>query len=156
MKKKIINLTYKILHNIRNLLFRILSVKTVGARALVVNNDQVLLIKHTYQSGWYTIGGGVKKNESTREAIVRELLEEVGVTPLEAPDLFAVYHNSFEKRDDFVAFYIVKKFEMKESYSPEISEKKWFYLNDLPLEITPSTRRRIEEFLGQRQTSDRW
>ncbi|MBA3814275.1 MAG: NUDIX domain-containing protein [Alphaproteobacteria bacterium] len=156
MKRKIINLTYKILHNIRNLVFRIFNVKTIGARALVVNNDQVLLIKHTYQSGWYTIGGGVKKNESTREAIVRELLEEVGVIPLEAPHLFAVYHNNFEKRDDFVAFYIVKKFDIKERYSPEIADKKWFCFHDLPLEITPSTRRRIEEFLDQRQKSDRW
>jgi 8-oxo-dGTP pyrophosphatase MutT (NUDIX family) len=156
MKQMSINLAYKIIYKIRNCAFRVLGAKTVGARALVVNNGQVLLIKHTYQKGWYTIGGTVEKNESTLKAIVRELLEEVGVTPLEAPDLFAVYHSKFEKRDDYVAFYIVKKFEIKENYSPEISEKKWFSINDLPPDITSATKRRIEEFLGKKKKSDTW
>ena len=150
------SLTYKIFHKARNCAFRTLGVKTVGARALVVKNDQVLLIKHTYQRGWYTIGGAVEKNESMRRAIFRELLEEVGLTPLEEPELFGVYHSNSEKRDDYVAFYIVKKFEMKEVYSPEVYEKKWFSLYDLPLETTPATKRRIEEFLGPRQKSATW
>ncbi len=156
MKKKLINLAYKTLSTIRNRVFMTFNVKTIGARALVIQDDKVLLIKHTYKNGWYTIGGGVKKNESTQTAIVRELFEEVGVTPTEEPKLFAIYHNSFEKRDDYIAFYIVQKFKIEESYSFEIEEKKWFSFNALPPEITPSTKRRIEEFLDQRQTSDRW
>lgn len=156
MRKMIINLAYKISHKIRSCTFRVIGAKTVGARALVVNNDQVLLIKHTYQSGWCTIGGTVEKNESTGEAIFRELFEEVGVIPTEEPELFSVYHSNFEKRDDYVVFYIVKKFEIKDSYSPEIADKKWFCVQDLPSETTPATRRRIEEFLGHRKKSDRW
>lgn len=150
------SLAFKIFHKIRKYAFRVLGVKTVGARALVVNNDQVLLIKHTYQRGWYTIGGAVEKSESMRDAIFRELLEEVGLTPLEEPELFGVYHSNSEKRDDYVAFYIVKKFEMKEVTSSEIHEKQWFSLHDLPLDTTPATKRRIEEFLGQRQKADTW
>ncbi|MBL8676170.1 MAG: NUDIX domain-containing protein [Alphaproteobacteria bacterium] len=149
-------IAFKIFHKIRNCAFRAIGVKTVGARALVVNNDQVLLIKHTYQKGWYTIGGAVENNESMRGAIFRELLEEVGLTPLEEPELFGVYYSNSEKRDDYVAFYIVKKFEMKEVTSPEIHEKQWFSFYDLPLDTTPATKRRIEEFLGQRQKSDTW
>ncbi len=136
--------------------FRILRVKTMGARALVINKDQVLLIKHTYQKGWYTIGGMVEKNESPRKAILRELLEEVGLVPLEAPDLFSIYYSNFEKRDDYIAFYIVKKFDMTETYSPEIAEKKWFSLDELPVDITPSTKRRIDEFLGKKEKLDTW
>ncbi|MBX9786090.1 MAG: NUDIX domain-containing protein [Alphaproteobacteria bacterium] len=150
------SLAYKIFHTTRNCAFRAIGVKTVGARALVVSNDQVLLIKHTYQKGWYTIGGAVEENESMRDALFRELFEEVGLTPLEEPELFGVYHSNSEKRDDYVAFYIVKKFEMKDVYSPEIHEKQWFSLHDLPLDTTPATKRRIEEFLSQRQKSDTW
>lgn len=150
------NLTFKIFHRIRSYVFRVFGVKTVGARALVVNNDKVLLIKHTYQKGWYTIGGAVEKKESMRDALFRELLEEVSLTPLEEPELFGVYHSNSEKRDDYVAFYIVKKFEMKEVISPEVHEKRWFSLYDLPLDMTPATKRRIEEFLDQRQKSDTW
>ena len=150
------NLVCKIFQKIRNCIFRVLGIRTVGARALVVNNDQALLIRHTYKKGWYTIGGAVEKNESMRDAILRELLEEVGLTPLEEPELFGVYHSKSEKRDDYVAFYIVKKFEMKESYSPEVYEKKWFPLYDLPFDATPATKRRVEEFLGKRQKADTW
>lgn len=152
----IVNFFYKTLNMIRNWVFRAIGAKTVGARALVVKNDQVLLIKHTYQKGWCTIGGTVEK-ESPHSAIVRELMEEVGVITLEKPDLFAIYHSNYEKRDDYVAFYIVKNFEIQKApYSPEIAEKKWFSLNDLPPDTTPSTMRRIEEFLEQTEKSDKW
>ena len=148
---------YKTINNIRNCAFRAIGAKTVGARALVIKNDEVLLVKHTYQKGWCTIGGAVDKNESPRAALMRELIEEVGVITLERPDLFAVYHNKNERRDDYVAFYIVRHFEMqKTSSSPEIAEKKWFPLTKLPHDITPSTLKRIEEFLDQREKSDQW
>jgi 8-oxo-dGTP pyrophosphatase MutT (NUDIX family) len=153
----IVRFLYKILNMSRNLVSHVISVKTVGARALVVRNDQVLLIKHTYQKGWYTIGGGVERNESPSEAIIRELAEEVGVTPTEKPELFSIYHKNDKKRDDYIAFYIIKKFELQDSsYSPEIAEKRWFPLHDLPPDTTPSTLKRIEEFLGIREKSDKW
>lgn len=150
------NFLYKIIQKARNQVFRVLGAKTVGARALVVQQGQVLLVKHTYQKGWYTIGGMVEKNETPLQAIIRELWEEVGIIPLEAPDLFGIYHSRFEKRDDYIAFYLVKKFEMQDVYSPEISQKQWFPLDNLPPEITPATRRRIEEFLGLREKSEKW
>lgn len=128
----------------------------MGARALVVQDNQALLIKHTYQKGWYTIGGGVKKNESPTKAIMRELLEEVGVTPSAPPKLFSIYHSNKERRDDYIAFYIIKTFEMEETYSLEIAEKKWFSFDALPIDITPATTRRIEEYLGKRAVSDTW
>jgi 8-oxo-dGTP pyrophosphatase MutT (NUDIX family) len=147
---------YKIVRTIKNGVLRMMNLKTVGARALVISQDQVLLIKHTYQKGWYTIGGAVEKNESPLQAIVRELWEEVGLIPLEKPDFFALYHSNFEKRDDYIAFYIVTKFEMQAVSSPEIADKKWFALTDLPHDVTPATKRRIEEFLACREKSDKW
>lgn len=148
---------YKIFNRIKSFVFRAIGAKSVGARALVVKNDEVLLIKHTYQKGWCTIGGAVETGESPQAAIIRELMEEAGVIVLEKPSLFAIYHSKNEKRDDYVAFYIIKDFEMqKNSYSPEVAEKKWFSLSQLPPDITPSTLKRIEEFLDQREKSDKW
>lgn len=148
---------YKPLSALRNSVFRLIGAKTVGARALVIRDEQVLLVKHTYQKGWSTIGGTVDKNESPREALIRELVEEVGVIVLDKPDLFGVYHNKKEKRDDYVAFYIVQDFEMqKNSYSPEIAEKQWFPLHELPQDLTPATLKRIEEYLEHREKSDKW
>lgn len=148
---------YKPLNALRNVAFRTIGAKTVGARALVVKNNEVLLVKHTYQKGWFTIGGMVDKGETPHKALIRELVEEVGVIAVNKPTLFGIYHNKHERRDDYVAFYIVQDFEMqKESYSPEIAEKKWFSLTNLPPDITPSTLRRIEEYLDQREKSEQW
>ena len=152
----LITLLYKIFNEIRNRLFRAVGAKTVGARALVIHNGQVLLVKHTYQKGWCTIGGMVDKGETPLQAVSRELFEEVGLIPLEKPELFGIYHSNQEKRDDYVAFYIVKKFNLTESFSPEIADKQWFPLNNLPKEATPATKRRIEEYSCMREKSDKW
>jgi ADP-ribose pyrophosphatase YjhB (NUDIX family) len=54
----------------------ILGMCTLDSRAIVLNaQNQILLVKHTYQSHWY-IPGGVKKQESAKAAILRELKEE--------------------------------------------------------------------------------
>lgn len=130
--------------------------KTVGARALVVNEGKVLLIKHSYISGWYTIGGAVEKGETPVQAIQRELWEEVGVRCLALPKLFHVYHNTREKRDDYIVFYLVDHFEKEIVSSAEILDEKWFELHDLPHDISPATQRRIEEYTGKRSINEKW
>jgi len=141
---------------IKNILLSLLSKKTIGARALVVQGDQILLVKHTYTPGWCTIGGGIDAGESGLQALRRELMEEVGVDLTEIPSLLGFYHNPKGKRDDYVAVYVCKKFKKKNVDSKEILEVCWFPLSALPSDITPATKRRIEEYLGHRSLSDRW
>jgi 8-oxo-dGTP pyrophosphatase MutT (NUDIX family) len=128
----------------------------MGARALVVQENQVLLIKHTYMPEWHTIGGGVDPGETGLQAVIRELQEEVGIETLEEPSLFGFYHNTHQKHDDYVAFYVCTHFKRKGAKSREIEEAKWFPLHALPSDISPGTKRRIEEYLGERPISDRW
>jgi ADP-ribose pyrophosphatase YjhB (NUDIX family) len=145
-KKGIVSIIYLIWRTRFRLIY-LLGGKVVGARALVIKNEEeILLVKHTYIQGWCTIGGEVDKNELPMDALKREIREEAGVIALKDPDLMAVYHNTFNKRDDYVFMYIVKDFDIVESNSPEIEESKWFPLHALPSDITPSTKRRIEEY----------
>ena len=131
--------------------------KIVGARALVIKNNQVLLIRHTYIDGWCTIGGTVDSGESAKQALVRELSEEVGIVPVNDPLLHGVFYNNIHKRDDHVLFYFVTDFrEINNTPSPEIAEKRWFSLDDLPKDITLGTQRRIEEYVGKRGKTDFW
>lgn len=129
---------------------------TMGARALVIDDNKVFLVRHTYINGWYSIGGGVEKGESTLQAAKRELQEEVGISSTQEPVLLGIYHNTREKRDDYIAVYICKNFNKVATSSPEIAEEKWFALDQLPSDISPATKRRIEEYLGQRPISDKW
>ncbi len=146
----------KYLGQIKSFAFSFFVKKSVGARALVILEGKVLLVRHRYTSGWYTIGGGVKSRERPIETVQRELAEEVGIRCLSSPKLLSVYHNFREKRDDYILFYLVDHFEKQAVKSFEILAEQWFDLEDLPPDISPATQRRIEEYLGQRIIDEHW
>ncbi|MBI2707851.1 MAG: NUDIX domain-containing protein [Proteobacteria bacterium] len=144
------------LWTLKNFFLSLFSRKTVGARALVVQDNKILLVKHTYTPGWYTIGGGIDKGESPLQAVRRELQEEVGITPSQTPTFFGFYHNKCYKRDDYVALYLCTDFTRKEVKSREILEAKWFSLEALPPDMSPGTKRRLDEYLGHHPIRDVW
>lgn len=146
----------KLLRVIKNIILNLLAKRTIGVRALVIANNQVLLVKHTYQPMWYTVGGGVDKHESPQQALIRELKEEVGAILDKPPKLIAVYYSNNEKRDDYVIFYEVSHCHFIEVTSPEIQQKQWFSFDALPADISPATQRRIDEYLGKVAISDMW
>ncbi len=66
----------------------------VRATALIVQNNQLLVTKEG--DYFYTIGGAIQVNESTEEAVVREVREELGVKA-QAGRLAFVVENRFEQ-----------------------------------------------------------
>lgn len=46
--------------------------------ALIINNDKLLAAKHKNHDCYYTVGGKVKMNETSEQAIMREVYEETG------------------------------------------------------------------------------
>jgi 8-oxo-dGTP pyrophosphatase MutT (NUDIX family) len=134
-----------------------IGMSTLGARAIVLNQqNQVLLVKHTYQPHWYIPGGGVKKGESTKAAMIRELNEEVGLIPLEDPILFGVYHHLYLNVNDYPVVYIVKNFFQVKTSSREIEDSGWFDYLDLPEMTSPGTRRRLTEYFTNQTPSEMW
>ncbi len=45
---------------------------TLGVRVMMIDKDQVLLVRHTYMDGWFMAGGGVKRGETLDQAARRE------------------------------------------------------------------------------------
>ncbi|ETO92836.1 ADP-ribose pyrophosphatase [Legionella oakridgensis RV-2-2007] len=146
----------KLYHLLRNAVLTLFAKRTVGVRALLIHQDKILLVKHTYQTGWYTIGGGVDPGETPREAMERELMEEVGVRLTSSLQLFSVYHSRHEKRDDYIIVYVGHGHTQEPVISPEIAQQQWFPLSQLPKDISPATQRRIQEYLGKVEVSERW
>jgi len=145
----------KFYRTIKNTILSLLAKRTVGVRALIIRDDQVLLVRHTYQPQWYTVGGAVEVGESPLQAIKREIMEEVGVMNSE-PKLLSVFYSRLEKRDDYIVFYLIHPHQFEDVKSAEILEKKWFPLNKLPADTSPATRRRVDEYLGKLEASDVW
>lgn len=69
---------------------------------------------------------------------------------------FAVYYSNNEKRDDYIIFYIGHDCTEEVVKSPEIAESQWFPLSQLPQDVTPATRRRIDEYIGRREVEENW
>ena len=66
----------------------------VRATALILQNRKLLVTKD--KGKYYTIGGAIQVNESTEDAVVREVREELGVKA-QAGQLAFVVENRFEQ-----------------------------------------------------------
>lgn len=147
---------YKIIYFFKRILFRTFNLKTLGVRALIIKDDQVLLVRHTYLKGWYLPGGGVDHSESPIQGIIREVREEVGGMVIEPIRLLAVYYNDKLGWDDYVLLYEVKLSYQQGQHDHEIAEVRWFNIHHLPEEISSSTRKRIDEHLFNLPRVDHW
>lgn len=122
---------------------------TLGVRALVVNDQgQLLLVKHTYISGWHFPGGGVERGESAVESLIRELAEEANVLLEKEPNLIGFFYNNKTSVRDHVALYLCEgAIQSAEKDSDrEIVAARFFNLDDLPDDVSPATKRRINEW----------
>lgn len=82
--------------------------RKLSASCIVIHEDRVLLVKHTYgpAAGKYLIPGGFSEdNEMPQTTAEREVLEETGVT-VKANDLIAVRFTCQEVWTIFSAAYI--------------------------------------------------
>lgn len=121
---------------------------TLGVRALAFDEDgRVLLVKHTYVSGWHIPGGGVETGEVALDCLRRELLEEANVTFEKTPNLFGFYFNRQASARDHVAVYVCRDVVQRTPKEPdrEIIAAQFFPLDALPEDISPATARRINE-----------
>lgn len=131
---------------------------SVGVLGMVVDPEgRVLLVEQTYRDGWYLPGGGVRKREGLDEALRRELREEVGVEPTSPPRLHGVYWSFAESRSDYVAVFVVDRWERRPTKSLEIARDAFFSPSELPEDTSPAALRRIGEFVaGERDVVAAW
>jgi 8-oxo-dGTP pyrophosphatase MutT (NUDIX family) len=136
----------RLLHAAARLRWRVTRPITVGVRLILEKGQAVLLVKHTYQSGWYLPGGGVRRGETLEEAARREAAEEIGAT-LGKLRLLGVYTNFYEHKSDHVAVFACDDFTLTGRTDAEIERFDFFGLDDLPDGVSPGSRRRIQEYV---------
>ena len=147
----------EVIYKVRQFFRRFVSPVSLGCRALVVKDGQVLLVKHSYQDGWYLPGGAVDKGEALPVAVVRELAEECAIS-VKVPILKHMFFSEFERRSDHIAFFVIDDFEPISGAKPdgEIAELGFFRLDQLPEGASKATRRRVAEFTSGAALPERW
>lgn len=122
-----------------------------GVRVAVFDEDgRLLLVRHSYLSGWGLPGGGVEAGETAEAAARREIAEEAGVELLQPPRLLGVFHNPAWTRGDHVAFFEAGAW-VGRAWRPslEIEACEFFAPGRLPPDTHASVLRRLAERDGR-------
>lgn len=119
-----------------------------GVRIILVRDRKVVLVSHWYAPwAWTLPGGGVSKKESPETAAMREAYEETGFKVTSLAGVIGTYNGTWGMGDRVRVFY-TGDFEGSLELKPnmEIMARSWFDIDDLPDEISPGNRRRVEAY----------
>lgn len=139
--------------------FRFSRSLTLGVRGVVVDAEgRVLLVRHTYTPGWHFPGGGIEKRETAVLSMQRELKEEAGIEAARsAIRLLSVHANHTFFPNDHVLVYRIDDWTQGQPTSRgEIAEVRFVDPLMPPEDVSPGTRRRLDEIFAGADTSDLW
>ncbi|MDB4974382.1 MAG: hydrolase [Myxococcaceae bacterium] len=120
---------------------------THGALVAIWSSGKVLLVRNSYVPYYSAPGGYVRQDESGREAALRELLEEVGLSarPEDLQLALDVTHEWEGKRDHVQIFHLqVAQRPSVQIDRREVIEAAWFAPQEvLSLDVFPPLKRAI-------------
>jgi ADP-ribose pyrophosphatase YjhB (NUDIX family) len=141
-------LAYKCAYQLMRVYWTVRKPTTNGALVAIWNNGEVLLTRNSYVRYYAIPGGYLRRGETNREAALRELREEVGVSA-RADDLKLLVDEThgWEGKQDHVSI-----FELDVEQRPaikvdnrEVIEAGWYTPERaLELNLFPPLRRAIE------------
>lgn len=140
------------LYKANKALWKLTKPVTVGVRVILIKDNKVLLVKHTYQDSWYLPGGKMKNGETYEQAIRREVLEELG-GEMKGISLHGVYNNFYEYKNDNIVIFICNDFMFSGKTDREIEKYDFFDLDRLPEKTSPGTKKRLMEYINGKEAN---
>lgn len=122
----------------------------MGAHALALTPEgKLVLVKLRYAPGWRVPGGGRNPDETPKEAVLRELREEIGLTAHGRVRMAGEVEQSIDFKRDQSALLIVEDVRYRPKWNLEVEQVAEFPVGALPADTVDSTRR-WTELLGDR------
>jgi len=140
VSRRVLRAALLLLHGLRRLFWALGGTQGAGVLAVPLTpGGKLVMIRLTYARGWRLPGGGVDRGEGAREAALRELSEEIGMTA----------HGSVtcvDQSDDGggSALFLVRDVRYSPRRTFEVEEVAEFALDALPARTTPLTRWTLE------------
>jgi len=158
LRQQLLDLVHPLVRQAQSLITRVTRGTTLGVRVLASDGEQVLLVRHSYVSGWHLPGGAVDPHETAEAAAIRELSEETCHAPAGPLRFVGLYFNPACAGRDHVALFHLDRWSMERPFTPgvEIVEIGFFPIADLPAGTTDATRRRLAELRGDAVPSELW
>jgi 8-oxo-dGTP pyrophosphatase MutT (NUDIX family) len=140
-------------HQLLKLNWRLRRPRTFGAHALALTPQcKVILVRLRYAPGWRLPGGGRGEQEDPREAVLRELREEIGMTAHGAVRLAAELEQASDFKRDAASLFIVEDVAYcPPRWSWEIERIRETPLDDLPGDLSPRAAKWIAVVRGHLQ-----
>ncbi len=110
--------------------------------------NRLVLVKLRYAGGWRLPGGGRSGRESAREAVLRELREEIGLAEHGRVQIAGEVDDDSNGRRGRATLLIVRDVDYQaRTWSWEVEEVIDRPLDQLPLDLTPTTARLLQTYL---------
>ena len=116
-----------------------------GVEAMIMKDDSLLFLrrKNSPAKGeWWFPGGRIRKGETFKETLFREVKEETGLD-INVIKFIGVYCRIFPERQDITIVFLCKCFDDKVILSNEHSEYRFF--KDIPNNIHPYLLKTIQD-----------
>ena len=107
--------------------------RAIGVHGIPITaNGNVVLVKLSYARGWRLPGGGLRRDEDSRSALIRELREEIGLIGFETVTLVTGFEHRPDHRRGTGTLFLVTGVRYKPRWSLEVERVCEFPLNSLP------------------------
>jgi len=140
---RMLRLPLRFAHGLLKLNWFVRRPRTFGAHALALTpKGKIVLVKLRYAPGWRLPGGGRAESEDPRDAVLRELREEIGMTSHGTVRLAAELEEPADFKRDLASLLIVEDVR----YSPprwswEIEDIFEAKMDNLPDNLSPRAAR---------------
>src|SRR3990170_8120248 len=138
MIEKALRPIFQAAHSLLKVAWFIRRPRTFGVHALPLTPDgKVVLVKLRYATGWRLPGGGRAADEEPRDAVLRELREEIGMISHGTVIAACELEEEADYKRDLVSLFIVRDVEYRPRWSWEVEELMEAKLDSLPSDLSP-------------------